>query len=103
MAKIGLFTPSADSAPLPASSEGPSASPGATGGFEGADTTGLPAPARNVRDLQGQIGALITAFRASENRDPTPEDKEFWAAYDTLIQRYAQSYERPEVPERVRG
>lgn len=96
---FSFFTPSADSAPQRG---GPIPSPGATDDFEGADTVGLPAPARNVRDLQGQIGELITAFRASENRDPTPADSEFWQAYKTLVERYSGSYEAPEVPERAR-
>lgn len=104
MSRIGLFTPAADSAPLPGSGSGATPpGPGATGEFQGTETTGLPVPAKNINELQGQIGALISAFHSEENRLPTQSDGEFWAAYRTLVERYKANEEAPSYPARVRG
>ena len=44
--------------------------------------------AKNVNELQGQIGQLIAAFQSSEKRDPGILDTGFWRAYSDLCRAY---------------
>lgn len=50
-------------------------------------------PAKNIRELQGQIGDLIAAFQIAEKRDPEPDDAAFWEAYGALLEAHADHYE----------
>jgi hypothetical protein len=97
MAKIGLFSPSADSAALPGTGQAPPRGPVPEGTktFETRDfPTSDVKPAKTVQDLQAQVARLILVFQDAEGREPAPGDAHFWSAYNTLVQRFAEGYER---------
>jgi hypothetical protein len=90
MARIGLFSPSTDSAPLPGSAPVPAGTkPFSTDDLD----TSQVQPAKSVQDLQAQIARLILVFEEHEGREPNPGDAEFWQAYNTLVQRFDEGYE----------
>jgi hypothetical protein len=99
MAKIGIFTPTPDSAPLPGSGaqsapRGPI--PEGTKPFSPDDfDPSVIQPAKSVQDLQAQVARLIIVFQDAEGREPAPGDSEFWQAYNTLVQRFGETYETP--------
>ena len=89
-AGFNFFTPSKDSGEQRG---GPPPSPGATGDFRADGFESNLRPARNVQDIQGQVGQLIVAFQGEHDREPTPEDAEFWIAYKKLVEGYKESAE----------
>jgi hypothetical protein len=86
MADRPFFTDSADSVPV--TSVNPN-NDFASSNFDPGDIR----PARNVSELQGQVGQLITVFVEHEGREPGPQDSEFWTAYNALIEAFGSTYE----------
>lgn len=91
MTKIGLFTPSTDSAALPG--RGPV--PAGTKPFEPEDFDGgTLQPAKTWQQAQAQLGQLAIVFQDAEGREPAPGDAEFWQAYNAVIERWQKTYEK---------